>query len=364
MDTIFTLNARGNIFLEVVRDRFGLSSQQMHLEIRAMFKDAEATMAASEVKYQQLKSGLVPSTEKVEIALLFDSQAIESYAYGYEVMCRVLPLLDHRTTQSALVGDIVGGSKDQELIYRLLCDELQPARNFEFIHSTLIYCVYLNNLSESAAKNIFDSLREYPAFIGVVPTTFHSSLKTILSFGLCNLFIKHGKEIILAHEDDRPNAENVNITMYPFEKFGYTVRSIQQHLFSHFLSYKIEREVVPGFKSDTEFSLNAISPLVSSLEALEVTIEPAKLKYLKAEKQGSLKNAGLLLSDEQEIKTLIRRKLASNYIYNLRYNTQHDVMLFNIVLEVERQDGGYPARLLLALEYQPADHKLRVVTMY
>lgn len=364
MDAIYTINARGNIFLEVVRDHYSLTPMQLHTRIRSMFKEASEALTINGISYTRLKSALVPSTTKNEIALLFDTQTIESPAYGREVLSQILPLLDPRTTQSVLVGDMLGSPEHQSFIYSLLRDELQTVRQFEFVHSTLIFCVYLNNLSDHAVAKIINELKVYSAFIGAVPTTYSSPLKTVLSFGLCNLFVKHGKQIILAHEDDRPNSENVNITSYEFEEFGYTVRSIQGHSFSHFLGYKIEREVVPGFQSDTEFSLNAVSWNIALLEELSVSIAPEKLDYLRTQKAGSLMSAGLDLLDVSSITALIRKKLADNYIYNLRYNADHDVILFNIVLQVSRVDGGSPVRLLLALEYQPKEKNLRVVTMY
>ncbi|MDY6955816.1 MAG: hypothetical protein SVO96_02925 [Pseudomonadota bacterium] len=364
MDTIYTLDARGNIFLESIRDHFQLSSDRMHGEIRTLFSETLDGLDASGIKYEKLKSALVPSTKREEIALLFDSSAIESCAYGHEVLCRVLPLLDNRTTQSVLVGDLIGENKDQEFIFQLLRDSLAPARNFTFVHSTLIYCVYLNNLSFESVKRIVGGLMSFNAFIGFVHTTYNSKLKAWLSLGLCNLFVKCGKDVVIAHEDDRPNSENVNITMYPFEDFGYVVRSIQQQHFSHFLSYKIECEVFSWFESDIDFSLNAITPHVGSLTEFEILFEERKFEHLKDEKAGSFRKAGLEGLGLEEVKNLIRRKIASNYIYNLRYLSQHDVMLFNIMLEIERADGGHPSRMLVSLEYRPLERILRVVTMH
>lgn len=364
MDRIFTLNARGNIFLEALRDHFRLTPKQMHREIRALFDEASDALTTSGIKYDQLNTALVPSTDRDELALFFDTEVIDSCTYGHEVLCRVLPLLDKRTTQSVLVGDLIGGSDDQQFIFDSLVEHLVPIRNFTFVHSTLIYCVYLNNVTKASARHIVEGLVEFDAFFGYISTTFASRIKTMMSFWLCNLFVKRGSVVVLAHEDDRPNTENVNITSYPFEQFGYQVRSIQQQHFSHFLSFKIEREVVSGFQTDTEFSLNALSTHIENLSSLDILIEPSKLEYIKREKAGSLERAGIHALDAEGIKKLIRGKLAHNYIYNLRYLDDHDVMLFNIILEVARPDGGYPSRLLLSLEYQPAEGNLRVVTMY
>ena len=44
---------------------------------------------------------------------------------------------------------------------------------------------------------------------------------------------------------------------WPLEEHGYTCSSIRPMYFNHFLTYKIERAVYPGFDSDTRL----LSPL-------------------------------------------------------------------------------------------------------
>ena len=39
-------------------------------------------------------------------------------------------------------------------------------------------------------------------------------------------------------------------------------------------------------------------------------------------------------------------------------------MKFNLMLEVERDEGGYPTRMTAALEYFPKDKVLRVITLH
>jgi len=45
------------------------------------------------------------------------------------------------------------------------------------------------------------------------------------------------------------------------------------------------------------------------------------------------------------------------------YSPEHEVRKFNIMLEVDREDGGYPTRLTAALEYLPKERLLRVITL-
>ena len=106
MDTIFTLNARGNVFLEVVRDQFKISQPRMMAEIQAMFRSTVRDLGKSGVDYTKLKTVLVPSLDRHEAGFIFDSTAIDSGGYGAEVMSRFLPLLDinHRSGLSTVVG--------------------------------------------------------------------------------------------------------------------------------------------------------------------------------------------------------------------------------------------------------------------
>ena len=58
------------------------------------------------------------------------------------------------------------------------------------------------------------------------------------------------------------------------------------------------------------------------------------------------------------------RYLLDSYIYNLCYLPKHDVIKLNVMLEIPRADGGYPTRILAALEYQPDKKNLRVITLH
>lgn len=362
MDTIFTLNARGNVFLEVTSDAFEISQSRMMTEIQSMFQNTVRDLKKSGVDYANLKTALVPSLEHNEIGLVFDSTAIESSSYGREAMQAILPFLDPRSTQSILAGDLVASNEKQELVFNLLRENLILTKSFEYKHSNLLFCVYLTNLTDASLERIHEGLKSFSAYLGFIPTTYASSAKAYLSTILVNVCIKRESLIILPHEDDRSNDENINITFYPFEDLGFQIRSIQSHDFSHFLSYKIERPTWPGFETDTHFSLNAISGVVSPLADMDIQIEDAKYEYLI--KAGKLIKGDLVELDKVQLANLIRSKIEASYIYNLRYLKDHDVKIFNVVIEVPRSASGRIARMNVALEYKPDDHLLRMITLY
>jgi hypothetical protein len=122
--------------------------------------------------------------------------------------------------------------------------------------------------------------------------------------------------------------------------------------------------VCKGFEVDTEMALNAVSDEVMPLEECTVLLEDAKHSYLKSKKAGSMRKAGIADLDRADLAGLIKSKIAASYIYNLEYLEEHDVIKFNLMLEVPRSDGGYPAKLTAALEYKPQEKILRVITLY
>ena len=347
--------------LEVMRDHFKLSPKQMLQEITALHKQTIEVLHQKGIDYGSLRSGLAPVLKRHEAAFIFDSSAIKSSWYGREIFTKILALLEPASTHSLLCGDLLG--RDQHFIFEVLRESLVLSRSLNFRHGTLLFAVYLNNLSEASLSRMHSGLSSYPAYVGHIPTTFGSRAKTYLSTCLANIGLKVQRQMVLGHEDDRSNNENVNLSALPFEDAGYRVLSLQESLAGLFLSFKIERPVFPGFEVDSEISLNAISEDVLSLEDCNVYIEPAKHGYLLTEKAGKLQKAKLADFSREDLQAVIQRKLGANYIYNMEFLEEYDVMKFSLMIEIEREDG-YPTRLAAAFEYLPMDRKVRLITLH
>lgn len=344
-----------------MRDHFGIAAPRMRREIQALHNELIEILNSKGIKYESLRAALVPNMDRQEAALIFDSMACKSGLYGREIFEHLLPLLEPRSTQSILVGDLLGN--DQQLAIDILRESMVLARSFTFKHSSLLYCVYINNLSAASLQRLHQGLASFPAYVGHIPTTFGSCAKTYISLSVGSFILKTGKTLIVAHEGDRSNSENINITFYPLEDFGYKVASLQELYFSIFLAFKIERPSFRGFQVDTELTLNTISDKVAHLNNFTVLLDEAKHGYLLNQKLGKLKKAGLDAADRDYIAALIQSQLSANYIYNLSYLAEHDVMKFNLMLEIQRS-GGYPTRMTAALEYLPGDQVLRVITLH
>lgn len=345
-----------------MRDEFNLTPGQMLTEIQGLLERTVELLAKKDIPYDGLRSALVPSQDRREIALIFDTAKIDDAWYGLPVHEHILPLFEIDSCHSVLVGDLLDHRMSQDRLYDELVSSLVIAGSSEYRHSTQYYAVYINNLTASMVSRFHQGLSSFSPFIGHIDCTYRSMIKTYLSTVLVNEFLKYHQTILQPHEDDLDDAVDQNTHGYPFAAHGWLVRSVPSTMFEVLLSYKIERPVYPGFEADTELALSAVSTRPSRLEGFEVVIEPQKLEYLAANKTGSLQKAGLLHLSVEAVEAALREQLQSNYIYSLCEDREHNVVKFNTIVEF-RADSG-PCRLTVALEYLPDASAMRLITMY
>jgi hypothetical protein len=357
--TIFTLEARSNILLEVIAERFSRDASRMFHEIQSSHKMLVDGLSKKGIKYANLKGALIPHTDRNERAFVFDSHKAGSGWYGRRIVEYVVSLFDPKSTHSVLLGDWIYHREHNQWSTDLLRKALHGARSPYQGQVDELYFVYVNNLSDKQAKDLDDGLRTQPGYLGYLDLNFASTLKAYLSTMLVRAFIKHRKLIIQSHEDDRDDAEDVNLIGYDFAQHGYTVRSVPSWLYGILLSYKIERPVFLPADSDTRFSLNALGPELFELDQLEVFLEEPKLRYLQSNHAHGLNRAGCAELSAAEIAEQIRLKIKSNYIYNLARADDGRTLKFNIILE-----NPNVAKVECALEYRPAEKLLRLITIY
>lgn len=353
--------------LDVIRDTFELSPERMRCEIRKMHLVTVEAIAAKGIDYRKLDKALTPQRNRLELALLFDTARISTGAYGFAVAKIVLPLLHLNLSASIQLGDLILERDLQDHGIELLNRHAKLMRSVGVVDTNQIYCVYINNLTPKMASDIVQGVARYEPFIGYVDASTSSPMKDWLSISLVNGYLKHGPVMLNGHEDDVPNTEDYNLKGWPLEERGYLCRSIQDMYFHLFLGYKIERRVVAGAESDTDFALTAISGRPLPFSELDVQVAEAKSTYLREQHGSSLSRAGLHeLSDEELIAT-IKAKINDSYIYNLRYEASHETSLFNIIIEVsvpELSGGAKTTRLLASLAYEPHECRLRLVTLF
>jgi hypothetical protein len=163
---IYTLNARGNIMLEVMQEHFGLDSRQMFVEISQSFDEFLKILVLKKIDYASLKSALIPNPDRIEAAFVFDTLLIASNWYGREVFDNIIPALDPSTTLSVLCGDLSGENSIQDRLYEEFIEAVNLVRDSEWKHSSQYFVVYINNLSESMLLSLCKTLNHYSGYIG------------------------------------------------------------------------------------------------------------------------------------------------------------------------------------------------------
>jgi hypothetical protein len=358
-DVIYTLEARSNFMLDVITTRYGLSEKRVFDEIQTAIAQLRTTLDSKGVQYADLKRALVPNVDRDERAFVFDWAKFSTNWYGREVLNLMLPLLEKSSSRSVLMGDWTS----KYSFNGIFCDSFgDSAAGSLFDRSRpadTLYFVYLNNLTSAAIDRLNAALSNHVAYLGSVDLTYASLMKAMLSTMLVRAFIQHRTTIIQGHEDDRPDSDDVNLVGYDFEKFGFTNRSVPGWLYGWFLSYKIERPVLPDNESDTRFSLNAMTATPYPIAQCAVELDERKLEYLRREKEGSLRIANFEALSADQIAAQIRAKLAMNYIYHLARATDADTLKFNIIIE-----NGTVARNTCGLEYRPQEQLLKVITFF
>jgi len=357
---IYTIDAREHVFLETMSTHHKWTTAEVYRQINLCAAGTIDALKRKKIDYANLKNALIPHSNRKEIAFVFDSTLIESYLYGYEVAQKLIPLLNKDSINSILVGDYIGDRRHSKMYKDLFLQFIHPHKNIRYKVHDLFYLVYINNLSEKHFNTLNSGLQEMDSCVGYFDLTYSSPIKTVLSSILIRAILKYQTTIINATEADRDE----NLTCFPFEDYGYRVVGIDELSYGMFLSYKIEREVFPGYEADHQFSINALSEKVVDLSSMELVIKQDKLEYLLREKLGSMEMAGLETLTTHELSVLIKRKLRDNYLFNLSFSSDYDTMKFNILLEIPRKDRTKQIKLLVALEYAPLTKSLRLITMY
>lgn len=361
-DTIFTLNARDNILLDVsFKDS---SPEKVHEEINKVFDLFIDSLESKGIDYKKLKNCLIPSRERKEIALVFDIVKSGFSMYGYIILSKILSILGKESSHSFLIGDYSGEQERKVELHSLFYKYINPINPTDYKYHSQYFLVYLNNLSKKMVQNLTEGLQENDYFTGYFDVTYSNKIKSYLSLILVPKFIKHNSFLVALEPFETSVIDKIEDSFCDYEELGFICKYVHSSFYHIFLSYKIEREVLPSFESDTLFSLHTLSGNFLNLVDCDIEIETSKLNYLHKEKIDNIQRAGLINLSFEELEGLIKKKLESNYIYNLAFLEKHNTLKFNILIEVPRIDAKSLMKLLVVLEYKPNEKKLRLITMY
>ena len=105
-DTIYTLNARDNIYLDLsYKDS---SPETIYEEVNSVFDMFIESLDSNKIDYKELKNCIIPSKQRNEIALIFDIPQSGFSVYDYNILSKIFPLLEKQSTHSILIGDYIG----------------------------------------------------------------------------------------------------------------------------------------------------------------------------------------------------------------------------------------------------------------
>ncbi len=176
--------------LEVAASYFNMSDASIRREIVGAHQTVVDVLKSKGVNYADLRNALVPQRQRLEAAFVFDTLRIDSGAYGLKVGEAIVPLLSRQARMSVLVGDLI--LEDQDLAFKLLQQHLVLHKPIDIHHTSQLYGIYLNNLSQPMFEKLHQGLLRQEAYVGYLPTARASKMKDWLSFTLGNNYIKSG----------------------------------------------------------------------------------------------------------------------------------------------------------------------------
>lgn len=361
---VHTVDSRDHMLLGILADHFGVSGAGMRREIVQGVLETKRLLAIKRIDYDDLRACLTPQSDKTELAVFVDSTKIEGGFYGPPVHQVLLPLLRDSGPHAVLHGDLLHEAEAGPRIWDILTTEVQCPREVFVRYLIEIYCVYINNCSGRLRDEILKAFVPYEWFIGWADVSFLGPLKTYLSTCLVQGYLTLGHHVIQPHPDDVNENRDENTLGYPFEESGFVCRSIPELYHGLFLKYKIERPVVAGHERDQLHSLNAITDSPVDISQCAIEIADDKFEYLRRSKTGTMRRLGVLEGPKATLEHLIRGKLKSNYLYNLRFRPDFSVATFNLMLDLKALDTGKRVRAVASFAFEGERNAIRLVTLY
>lgn len=357
---IFTMDSRDYVVWDVIQSDAkdqGLSVN-FNKAILSEFNIFQNILKNKGLRYQDFKTVLTPQKKRFEAAFVFDTLKVEDDLYDSFVIRILLPQLYKTGNYAVFFGDFIASNELQSDIRDLFSLAFSSFDPESFQHSSQYCVLYLNNLTRTKLDGLEALFKSYEQYVGMFDLTFSSPLKTHLSKKLGQMFLVMDDKVI-AMEDEA----GCLYKDYGYSELGFSVYGIYDPYFNLFLSYKIEREILPQFKSDTYFSISAINPEPKDIYDFDIFIECPKFDYLMREKKDSFDRIPQNYLTLDSLSRQIKEKIANNYIYNLELN-QHDTSKFNILLEFPGKSNRDPVKFEASFEYCSDKGVLRLITMY
>jgi len=359
---LFTFDSRSNITWDLLGNYFNLNDKQMHDEIEANFNNLKVILKKNKINYDELRSVLTPSQDKYEICFVYDSsKTVNETSYGYEILNGLLPDLLECEKLSVFYGDIItDGSRKSNIIVKDVLQQNFPTYDFNnYKMANQYFVVYVNNLTKNALDKIDIVQRKYPSYVGYIDMSFPNLLKDILSTCIGVRFIKIKNKICIpTPEDDLENARGY--VCYSFDEKRDSIVGIEDVLFSTFLSFKIQRSFFSFDVNDQILGLIAVYDSSVNLSEFSIILTDKKLKYIKENKNGSLKITGLDELSKVEFVQLIQNRINTNYIFDIELN-EH---CFKFATTIDVKKENTQRKYIAVFEIIKEKKQLRVISFY
>lgn len=369
--TIFTFNNLDNIIFTLYKDYFKLSDETVNRIIWEEYDLMRKRLLMKGIDYNDLKGALIPNQEKgkSEICLVIDNTLVPESCYGRYVFYKMMPFIDKESTYSILHGDYLIGLQNykdanyQKMMKDALEEKLCISNISTYKDCAQYYLIYFNRITKKQLETLVNGLKNNKWFIGYVDVSYDSLFKKIISRRLVHFVIKCKGIFLGSHPECYDDYENVNISGYRFEEYGFDYVSINETSYMPFLSYKID--MGGGNKEDVSFSLNALFPKFDSIDKLYLFVRLDKWeKYLVNKSTGKgeiIEKIGFSDDSKADFEKTIYNKICSRYIYNIRHNEFGD-FLFNVCIELDTINGN-KRKTMVALKYHPDNGNMEMVTL-
>lgn len=313
------------------------------------------------IKYESLKSSLVPSSKGRQVVFLYNWLVNEGSNYAVDFAAEYLPILREDLRSSVLHGDLLridGRIPKRDLRVEVVSDDA------EAINWDTQYGVYFTNLRDADIPLLHNALANLSGYSGYIDVTFGGPLRDYFSRTLNPIWVICKGTVILSHGGDDPTISNYDPVGFPFRE-KYNVISLLDGYFDAFLSYKIEHSDGPQSDLDRVINLVASTGVHFDLGTLDIQVHVDKLaKYLlvNRDKLRLMTSAGLQSADADELANIIDGKFMLGYIYDMR-TAPGATPTFAVSAEFQKPSGGV-ARRLLALKYDRTTEGIALVSIY
>ena len=363
MAGLHTLNARDNSLVHWIYSQYARSDAKAFRDaIQAEVDTLRGLLASRSVKYDDLKSALVPSRDGRQVAFLYDWLDAPAFNYAIAFAKLYLPHLRKTLRTSMLHGDfhdMRGPMPIRALERELIRPRSQP------VNWRTQYAVYFTNLRDDDVTLLHAALSKESRYGGYLDVSRAGPVRNYLDRTVAHEWVITNDKILLDHGPDQPNVSDEDPVGFGLREFGYDVVSLIDFYFTAFLSYKIESDDAFQADDDRDLTLAAATGELLSVQSASVIVPQAKLErylLLDENKLRLMTSIGLQDVTAARLAEIIKAKLQQNYLYDFR-DAPDGASLFAVSTEFENVGGGI-ARRLLALKYDKSANVISLVSMY